>query len=132
MGEMIGEERGRRTGRRIISTSPNFKVEVSFEDQGKLLGLEASNIGTYTAEPRADGTLFGEGQGVILTPDGETATWKGVGTGRFTGGGAVAYRGSVIYSTTSKKLAQLNTFAGVFEFDIDADGNTHGKTWMWK
>lgn len=127
LGEVIGELRGRRTARRVLSIDSGFKVEVSFEDQGKLMGLEGGNVGTYLAVPRADGTLCGEGQGVFITADGETATWKGIGTGRFTGGGAVSYRDALTYNTTSKKLAQLNTFAGVFEFEVDADGNTKSK-----
>ncbi len=132
LGEVIGELRGRRTARRVISADGGFKVEVSFEDKGKLMGIDGSNIGTYIATPRADGTLCAEGQGVFVTSDGETATWKGIGTGRFTGGGALSYRGAVTYNTMSRKLAQLNTFAGVFEFESDADGNLHSKVWMWK
>jgi hypothetical protein len=76
--------------------------------------------------------LYGEGQGVIITKDGEAATWKGQGVGRFVAGGAVSYRGAVDYSTTSPKLARLNTIAAVFEFDADANGNTHSKLWEWK
>jgi hypothetical protein len=44
----------------------------------------------------------------------------------------VSYRGSLTYSTTSPKLARLNSIAGVFEFDSDADGNTNSRTWEWK
>ena len=132
LGEQIGESRGRRTGRRILSVDAGFKAEVSFEDQGKMLGIEGGTIGTYCSTPRPDGTLYGEGQGVFLTNDGEMATWRGVGTGKFTGGGAVHYSGALIYSTASKKLAKLNTCASVFEFDVDSEGTTHSKVWEWK
>ena len=132
LGEMIGESHGKRTGRRVVSTSPGFKVEVSFEDRGKLYGVESNNIGTYWSEPRADGSLYGEGQGVVITQDGETATWKGQGVGAIKANGAVSYRGAVYYSTASAKLARLNVVAAVFEFDVDADGNTHTKSWEWK
>ena len=132
LGEQIGDLRGRRTGRRTISVESGFRVEVSFEDKGKLMGIEGGNIGTYTSTARADGSLCGEGQGVFITPDGETATWKGIGTGRFTGNGGVSYRGALTYNTTSRKLAQLNTFAGVFEYEIDPDGNSHTRIWAWK
>jgi len=132
LGELIGEAQGKRTGRRVLSTSPAFKVEVSFEDSGKLLGLEANTVGTYWSEVRADGSLYGEGQGVVTTKDGDMATWKGQGVGRFVGGGAVSYRGAVYYSTSSPELARLNAVAAVFEFDADANGNTHTKSWEWK
>jgi len=132
LGEQIGESRGRRGGRRIISVDAGFKAEVSFEDQGKMLGIDGGTIGTYCSTPRPDGTLLGEGQGVFLTRDGEMASWKGIATGRFTGGGAVHYSGALIYNTTSKKLAKLNTISGVFEFDVDSEGNTQSKVWEWK
>ena len=132
LGEQIGEMRGRRTGRRVLSVESGFKVEVTFEDKGKLMGIEGANIGTYTAVPRADGTLCGEGQGVFTTPDGDMVTWRGVGTGMFKGGGPVSYRGALTYDSTSRKFTQLNTLAGVFEFEVDADGNTHSKIWAWK
>lgn len=132
LGEQIGELRGKRTSRRVVSVESGFKVEVTFEDRGKMLGVEGGNIGTYQSMPRPDGTLCGEGQEVFLTSDGETVTWKGIGTGRFTGGGAVSYRGAHTYSTMSKKFARLNAIAGVFEFEVDADGNTSTKIWEWK
>jgi hypothetical protein len=132
LGEMIGESRGKRTGRRVVSTDAGAKVEVSFEDSGQVLGLNGSTIGTYWAQTRPDGTLYGEGQGVLITQEGDMATWKGQGVGQFRGGGAVSYRGAVYYSSSSAKLERLNTVACVFEFDVDAEGNTHSKMWEWK
>jgi hypothetical protein len=131
LGEMIGESRGKRTGRRVLSTNP-FKVEVSLETSGTVLGVEVNEIATYWSEGRADGSLYGEGQGVVITKDGDTATWKGQGVGKIVSGGAVSYRGAVYYNTASPKLARLNTVAAVFEFDADTNGNTHAKLWEWK
>ncbi len=132
LGELIGELQGKRTARRVLSTDGGFKVEASFEDSGKMLGMEVSDIGTYCSVSRPDGSLYGEGQGVLLTQDGGMATWKGQGLGKFLGGGAVSYRGALYYSTSSPKLARLNTIAGVFEFEVDANGNTRTKVWEWK
>ena len=47
LGELISESRGKRTARRVLSASPGFKVEVSFEADGKLLGMGAHTIATY-------------------------------------------------------------------------------------
>lgn len=133
LGELICELRGKRTARRVLSTDGGgFRVEVSFEDSGKLLGVEANDIGTYSSASKPDGTLYGEGQGVLLMPDGGMATWKGQGVGRFLAGGAVSYRGAIYYSTATPKLVRLNSLAGVFEFEVDANGNTHSKIWEWK
>ena len=133
LGEQIAELRGKRTGRRVLATEgPGFKAEVSFEDSGQLLGIEVQDIGTYWSGSRADGTLYGEGQGVVITKDGDTATWKGQGVGQFRAGGAVGYRGALYYYTASPKLARLNSVAAVFEFEVDPNGNTHSKIWEWK
>ena len=65
LGEQIGEGRGKRTARRVVCTEPIFKVEVSFEDMTKLLGVDGMNIGTYLSWPKPDGSLHGEGEGVF-------------------------------------------------------------------
>ena len=133
LGEQIAEGRGKRTGRRVLSTDGGtFRVEVSFEDTGKILGYDYHEVATYWSEPRPDGSLYGEGQGVVMTPDGGVATWKGAGMGKFGEGGAVNYRGAIHFTTATPKLARLNSCAVLFEFDVDAQGNTHSKNWEWK
>ena len=131
LGEFMGETRGKRIVRRVLSTEP-LKVEVSFEDSGQMLGVNLNGNGTYCSAVRPDGTIHGEGEGVYITQDGEMATWKGSGLGRFKEGGAVSYRGVLYYRTASQKLAKLNTTVGVFEFEVTADGQTHSKVWEWK
>jgi hypothetical protein len=131
LSEQIYTGQGKRTARRVLGTQP-FTVEVSFEDRGKLLGLEGANIGTYTSSPRPDGTLTGEGQGIFATVDGEVLTWKGIGTGRLKPGGALSYRGALTFSATSERLSRLNSIAGVFEFEVDEAGNISSQIWEWK
>lgn len=131
LGEQIAQGQGKRTGRRVIGTQP-LNIEVSFEDSSKMLGVDGMNIGTYTSTPKPDGSLHGDGQGAFATLDGDIVTWRGIGVGRFLAGGAVSYRGTLSYSTTSSKLARLNGIAGVFEFEVDANGNTTSKIWEWK
>jgi len=132
LGEQVGENKGKRTSRRVLSVSGGFTAEVSFESAGKLLGVDTNEIGTYTSSSRPDGTLYGQGQGVVLAADGTSATWQGSGVGKFIGGGAVSYRGSLYFNTSSAKLASLNTMAVVFEYEVDAAGNTKTKGWEWK
>jgi hypothetical protein len=132
LGDQIGESRGKRTGRRVLFTDGGFRVEVSFEDAGRILGIAVNNIGTYLAEVRPDGSLFGEGQGLLRTQEGQIAIWKGQGVGKFLEAGAVSYRGALFYHTASANLAHLNTIAAMFEFEVDPNGNTHTKTWEWK
>jgi hypothetical protein len=131
LGEVIGESRGKRTVRQILP-GDSVKVQVSFEDSGKLLGADVNGIGTYWAGPRPDGSLYGEGQGVMFGPGGELLSWRGAGVGKLGAGGAVSYRGAIYFWTDSPKFARLNAAASVFEFETDPQGNTHSKLWEWK
>ena len=69
LGEQISEGRGKRTARRVVSTDQQFKVEVSFEEMTKLLGVDGMNLGTYISFPKPDGSLHGDGQGVFAYRD---------------------------------------------------------------
>jgi hypothetical protein len=128
-GKNIGEGNGHRGIRKVLSTQPNFKVEVSFEETGKLMGVEGMNMGTYTATTKPDGSLEGIGEGVFATLDGEFVTWRGMGVGRFVEAGAVHYTGMLSYSTTSAKLTKLNSITAMFEFEVDAAGKTRSKVY---
>jgi len=131
LGEQIAETRGKRIVRRVLSSDP-LKVEVSFEDSGKLLGVEVNGFGTYCAQVQADGRLYGEGEGAYMTKTGDMVSWKGSARGNFTQDGGVSYRGILYYRTASEKLARLNAAPGVFEYESDAQGSTHSKVWEWK
>ena len=131
LGELIGEWTGKRILRRVLTTEPPT-VEVSFEESGKILGASAVGFGTYTSVVRPDGSIFGQGQGVVTTMDGEMIAWKGSGLGKFKERGAVSYRGMVYYSSASQKLARLNNMAAVFEYEVDPEGKTASKMWEWK
>jgi hypothetical protein len=131
LGELISETRGKRIVRRVLSSTP-LKVEVSFEDEGKMLGVSVNGFGTYTSEVRSDGSIYGLGSGVYASAEGDFLAWEGSGLGKFGEGGAVSYRGILYYRTTSAKLAKLNSVAGVFEYEVDSKGTTHSKVWEWK
>ena len=133
LGELILEEKGKITGKRVIpSRSGGQRIEVSIEVGGKLLGIEHRTIATYWSVVRPDGFLYGEGQGMVITKDGDQASWVGQGSGKFKPGGGVSYRGAVYYQTASPKLARLNGIAVVYEYETDADDNTTAKGWEWK
>jgi len=127
LGAQFGEGRGQRTGRRVLATEPIFKVEATVEEATTLLGVEGMNIITYTAQAKPDGSLYGEGEGIFMSAQGDVVTWKGIGVGRFSEGGSIHYCGSLSYTTTSQKLAKLNGISGVFQWEIDPQGKTHSK-----
>ena len=131
LGEQIGVTTGKRLVRRVLSTEPPT-AEVSFEESGTLCGVAVNGMGTYTSVIAADGSLFGEGQGVEMTADGDTATWKGSGMGKFGPGGSVSYRGMLFFKSNSPKLAQLKNTCVAFEYDVDPSGSSVTKMWEWK
>ena len=131
LGDLIGETSGKRVLRRVLSSDPP-KVEVSFEESGTMLGTPVTGFGTYSSVVRADGTIYGEGDGLMMTADGEGISWKGSGLGKLGPGGAVSYRGILYYRTPSQKLGRLNSVAAVFEYEVDPEGKTVTKVWEWK
>ena len=132
LGDQIGEESGKVIVRRVLPGEGRPKVEVSVQTTGKLLGVETRSMVTYTATVRADGSVYGEGQGIVTGKNGETATLRGSAAGRLLGGGAVSYRGASYFESESEKWKRLNTIAVVFEYEADADGNARSKAWEWK
>jgi len=135
LGKQILDERGNITAMRVIPGAEvqSLKVEVSFQAAGEILGIQATDIGTYSAVTRPDGLLYGEGQGIVTTKNGETAMWKGNGVGRPTGrGSGVGWRGAVYYQSSSERLQRLNRVAGIFEYETDENGNTCGKVYEWR
>jgi hypothetical protein len=133
LGEQLGEEQGQITGRRVLpSEGQGPKVEVSFQARGTILGVEITNLGTYWSILQANGALYGEGQGVAMTTQGDVVQWTGTGRGRFTEQGGVSFRGTVYYQTTSERLGRLNGMAGVYEHEASADDSVVTRYWEWK
>lgn len=132
LGERIGQEKGKVMVRRVLPTTGNPRVEVSFESAGELVGVNVKNMGTYWSEVRPNGTIYGEGQGLARGENGEIINWKGQGIGEFTPSGGVTYRGSLYYETQADNLRGLNKLVGVFEYGVDADGNTSSEIYEWK
>ena len=131
LGNQIGETKGKRLVRRVISVNPPT-AEVSFEDSGQMLGINVTGMGTYTSVVRPDGSILGHGQGLSMTDNGEALTWTGSGLGKFGPGGSVSYRGMLFYQTDSTQLAALNNSCAAFEYEVDSAGNTTAKLWEWK
>ena len=133
LGEKIGGISGKITGQRVL---PNLggdpKMETSFQASGSILGTAIKDTGTYCTLVRPDGTQYGEGQGVMVTNDGEMATWTGHGVGVMNKDGTASYRGAIYFQTMPARLSRLNKVAVLFEYQVDPEGNTHSDYWEWK
>jgi hypothetical protein len=133
LGEKLGGEAGKVTSQRVLpNPGGGPKMETSFQAQGTLLGVNETDTGTYWSVVRPDGTLYGEGQGIVMGEGGEMATWIGQGVGTLKQDGAVSYRGAVYYQTSSPTWARLNSIAVLFEYEVDAQGNSRSEVWEWK
>jgi hypothetical protein len=134
LGEMIGEEQGKITAVRVLPSNGQVpRVEVSFQGTGNLVGVETTGMGTYISTLMPAGIFNGTGQGVVMTQDGDTATWTGTGVGKSIGKGfAASWRGAIYFQTTSQRLAGLNKMAIVFEHEVDENGSISTKLWEWK
>jgi hypothetical protein len=107
-------------------------METSFQATGSVLGTNVNDTGTYWTVVRPDGTQYGEGQGVMMTNDGKVATWTGHGVGVRNKDGSATYRGALYFQTMPPKWSRLNKVAVLFEYAVDAEGNSHSDYWEWK
>jgi hypothetical protein len=136
LGELIEDSTGKITGQRVLDVEIP-KMETSFAMEGNYRGIPCTDVGTYTSVLREGGVLYGEGQGIITTKDGQgMATWTGQGIGKFTAPGKVSFRGSIFLRTPSTsqggKLSSLNNMVGMFEYEVDEMGSCFTKSWEWK
>ncbi len=132
-GERLGEESGSVTTQRVLPNPGGTpKMETTFKASGTLLGVGHATTGTYASVLRPDGTLYGEGQGLVMGQGGEMASWVGQGVGTLKQGGAVSFRGAVYYQTSSAKWSRLNGVATIYEYEVDAQGKTSAQFWEWK
>ena len=101
--------------------------------RGSFKGVQVTETLTYVANTSSKGVLHGVGNGIITTEDGDVATYSGEGIGKFDALGVLNWRGSIFFETSSEgKLRFLNNIVGVFEAQVDAQGNFTDKTWEWK
>jgi hypothetical protein len=134
LGEKIDVLSAKVTGTRILpGEGGGIKVEVSFAGMGKILGVEATEVGTYVSAMTPAGVLNGEGHGLARSNDGDAAVWTGHGVGKPTGKGlGASWRYSVMFRTTSARWARLNGVLAIGEWEVDEAGNGTAQLWEWK
>ena len=133
LGEKIGEISGKVTMQRVL---PNLggdpKMETSFQATGSVLGTNIKDTGTYSTIFRPDGTQYGEGQGIMITKDGKTATWTGHGVGTMKKTGPRLIEAPFISKLCRNNGHVLTRWQCYSSTTVDADGNTHSEYWEWK
>jgi hypothetical protein len=139
LGEQYAELVGKITSQRVLDVEGPI-IETSVAIRGTMKGKQVQEMITFTGIPTKEkGVIHGIGKGVVMAlgdGDGgehEVVSYTGEGIGRFGSGGNVTWRGSVFYKVSSgNKLSFLNNMVGVFEVEIDTNGNFSEKAWEWK
>jgi hypothetical protein len=134
LGELLGEMEGKvsSSSQRVVDVKGRT-METTVMASGSLKGVQVTETLTYVANPTSKGVLHGVGNGIITTEDGDIVTFTGEGIGAFDASGVLKWRGAIFFDTSSEgKLGSLNNIVGVFEAQVDAQGNFRDKTWEWK
>ena len=107
-------------------------METSVSIEGTFNGTQVKQHLTYVAKPVSAGVLHGKAKGITIGGETEMVVSTHEGIGRATPSG-VRWRGTGFFSTSSTgKLAFLNNLVGLFETEVDTEGNFTEKIWEWK
>ena len=133
LGEQIQELKGKVISQRVVDVEPPT-METSVSSSGSIKGTQVTEMLTFVGRPTTSkGVLHGKGMAIIMSGESDVATFIGKAVGRLGSSENISWRGSIFYSTSSNgKLSFLNNMVGVFESEIDAEGNFSDKTWEWK
>jgi hypothetical protein len=143
LGELMLEHTGTSSNLRVLDAALQ-KREITVMGRGKIKEIEIDLLVTYWNIRRDDGTLYGEGQGIVSYKENKEAVAivNEYGVGR-TMNNKVVWRGVAFYRTTtntnlsynsdSKELSSiLHNSVGVFETDVEESGTVTQKVWAWK
>jgi hypothetical protein len=124
--------KGKVSSQRVIDVK-GPTMETSVTASGRFRSVQVTETITYVSNTMSKGVLHGIGNGIITTEEGDIATYTGEGIGKFETSGVLNWRGALFFETSSEgKLGFLNNIVGVFEAQVDAQGNFTDKTWQWK
>jgi hypothetical protein len=133
LGEQIGEARGQSVSTRILpDEGKGPRMETTDQQVGTLCGVNATFVVTYTGTMRPNGTIAGEGIGMVMAAEGGSATYRGFGVGHFVRPGVTSWRGSLFFESADPALSRLNAIAVLFEYEVDESGKSEGRLYEWK
>jgi hypothetical protein len=141
LGNPFFVEQGRIIGQRVLAIAPQPQLESSFianasiNSAGGNVVINAINTGTTVSTLNDDDRAFsGKGQGILRTEGGDMATWTSQSVGNLTPEGNIMTHGITFWSTpsTTGELAFMNGMIGLFEFQLDREGNLSVREWEWE
>lgn len=121
LGEPVYSEHGKITG------------PYTYIANGTLANVgNVTNNGFILTTPLTSGLLYGEGQGVLSTDDGETATYTFQFVGSLAAGGQAPHGSWYIHTNSTGKMAFLNNMVGITQSEIRDGGEFLTMVWQWK
>lgn len=133
LGEVLGDVRGQAISTRVLpDTGTGPRLETTDQSIGTICGVHVTQTITYVGTLRPNGTITGEGTGVVMGENGEAGTFRGMGVGTFVRPGVTQWRGCICYEVQGEALARLNGVAVCFEYQIDESGKSEGTFYEWK
>ena len=135
LGDLILDETVAMTGgvRVLPNDEPGTKVEICAQGVGTIRGVAETSMYTYTQLQRPDGSIYGEGRGIITTKDGDVIVVTATGSGKVPApGGAIKFRTMVHVQSAPAKYADLQGIGLAGEYDVQPDGGATHKCWEWK
>lgn len=123
-------------GQRVVSTANGITPQIEYTniENGIIKGVgNVTNLQTWTDTSRSPRIIYGVGQGVITTADGQDmATWIGYGIGRSNINGTTTYHDIILFNTNSTgRLAFLKNIEGLHIAEADGNKRTT-KIYEWK
>jgi len=133
LGELVLEDSGQITGIRVLSSDASgTTLELNLQLSGTIRGVDQNTLWTYTMLQRPDGSLYGQGNGVLTTVNGDVIHLIGSGSGKANPGGTVRFCTMLHPHGATGQNADLNGIGLVGEYDVAADGTANNKNWEWK
>ena len=127
---------GKLIGQRVVSTANGITPQIEYTsiENGTIKGVgNVTNLQTWTATISPPRIIYGVGQGLITTADGQDmATWIGYGDGRSNINGTTTYHDIIFFNSNSTgKLAFLKNLEGLHISEVDGNKRT-AKIYEWK
>jgi hypothetical protein len=131
LGELVYEATSKVVGIRMLDDRGT--MELTYQEQGLLLGIECSTTLTLVGKFELNGIQYSEGVGISVTKGGDTATFTVSGINIPKGQPPLASnRGATFFRTQSAKLMRLNNVVCIYEAEVNEDMSYKVKAWEWK
>ena len=121
LGEPLYSEKG------IITGPYTYTANGTLKNVGNV-----TNTGLIITKPLSNELIYGQGQGVLQSKDGEEATYTFQFIGSLKEGGQPPHGSWYIYTNSTGKMAFLNNMVGITHSEIGKDSEFYTKVWKWK